>query len=88
MRKPTKRSCSSGSPSAKRSKGGSGTVGLPLAAVHHGVDPFDRLPDDLVIAVLAELAARSARPSDLVAPALTLVTWLHRCVPASLRGVS
>lgn len=73
MRKPTRRICSTGAAGAKQSWGG--IVALPLAAAgHQGVDPLDRLPDDLVIAVLAGLAAGATCPADLAAAALTLVT--------------
>lgn len=68
MRKPTRRACSIG---AKRSKGV--VAAPPLAAHGHlGVDnAFERLPDDLVITVLAGLAACAACSADLVAAALT-----------------
>ncbi|PVH34212.1 hypothetical protein PAHAL_8G173000 [Panicum hallii] len=36
-----------------------------------GVDAFDRLPDDLVLALLAGIAARAGGPADLAAAALT-----------------
>lgn len=78
MRKPTRRICSTGAAGAKQSWGG--IVALPLAAAgHQGVDPFDRLPDDLVIAVLAGLAAGATCPADLAAAALTLVTLRPPC---------
>ncbi|CAO2141678.1 unnamed protein product [Urochloa humidicola] len=64
MRKPkTRRS----SLTARRSSTGRGGGG----AVHGGVvDAFDRLPDDLVLAVLAGLASRATSPADLAAASL------------------
>ncbi|XP_062181816.1 F-box protein At1g67340-like [Phragmites australis] len=42
-----------------------------LVVGHRGLDAFDRLPDDLVIAVLAGLAKRAACPADVAAASLT-----------------
>ncbi|CAM0150172.1 unnamed protein product [Urochloa decumbens] len=72
MRKPTRRS----SLMVKGSAGGGvgRTAAAPLTkrgAVSAGVDAFDRLPDDLVLAMLAELVARASNPADLAAAALT-----------------
>ncbi|CAO2148862.1 unnamed protein product [Urochloa humidicola] len=65
MRKPTTRRSSL---IAKRSSTAGGGGG---GAVHGGAgDAFDRLPDDLVLAVLAGLAARATSPADLAAAAL------------------
>ena len=69
MRKPTKR--------RSRLIRGGGAEAATLAAKrrvafgHGGVDAFDRLPDDLVLAVLAGLAARAGSPADLAAAAMT-----------------
>ncbi|XP_034607106.1 F-box protein At5g50450 isoform X1 [Setaria viridis] len=71
MRKPTRRSSL-----VKKGSGGRTTAVLlakqELVLGHGGgVDAFDRLPDDLVIAVLAGVAACAAGPADLAAAALT-----------------
>ncbi|XP_062196947.1 F-box protein At1g67340-like [Phragmites australis] len=72
MRKPARRSNSN-----KWRRGGSEKAVPPakqrllLLVGHGGVDSFDRLPDDLVLAVLAGLAARAPCPADLAAAALT-----------------
>ncbi|RCV38185.1 hypothetical protein SETIT_8G121900v2 [Setaria italica] len=71
MRKPTRRSSL-----VKKGSGGRTTAVLlakqELVLGHGGgVDAFDRLPDDLVLAVLAGVAACAAGPADLAAAALT-----------------
>jgi len=74
MRKPTTRSLSKhGSCGGGNSKAAT----LPakqkvVVSGHRGivVDAFDCLPDDLVLAVLAGLAARAGCPADLAAAAL------------------
>ena len=71
MRKPTTRSGLN-----KGSYGNSKAATLPakqkVVSGHRGivVDAFDCLPDDLVLAVLAGLAARAGCPADLAAAAL------------------
>jgi len=71
MRKPTTRSGLN-----KGSCGNSKAATLPakqkVVSGHRGVvvDAFDCLPDDLVLAVLAGLAARAGCPADLAAAAL------------------
>ncbi|TVU25410.1 hypothetical protein EJB05_27905, partial [Eragrostis curvula] len=64
MRKPTRRSSSLSCSAGK-------AAGLPLMLARRAVDAFDGLPDDLVIAVVAGVAARAACTADLAAAALT-----------------
>ncbi|CAL4993360.1 unnamed protein product [Urochloa decumbens] len=73
MRKPTRRSTSLMAKGSTRGRGGrtAAKQGTVSGHCHGGVDAFDRLPDDLVLAVLAGLAARASSPTDLAAAALT-----------------
>ncbi|WVZ51814.1 hypothetical protein U9M48_002924 [Paspalum notatum var. saurae] len=88
MRKPTRHSRLN-----KGSGGGSTAAKLPakqrLVLGRRGVDAFDRLPDDLVLSVLAGLAARAACPADLAAAALTCRKFRELAAhPAVLSRVS
>nr|CAB3489803.1 unnamed protein product [Digitaria exilis] len=68
MRKPVRRRSSL----IKGSRDGDVSKASRLVFGHGGgVDAFDRLPDDLVLAVLAGVAARAASPADLAAAAMT-----------------
>ncbi|KAF8694066.1 hypothetical protein HU200_038519 [Digitaria exilis] len=68
MRKPARRRSSL----IKGSRGGDVSKASRLVFGHGGgVDAFDRLPDDLVLAVLAGVAAHAASPADLAAAAMT-----------------
>lgn len=43
---------------------------------YSGCDSFDSLPDDLVLYILARLAASARRPSDFVSVLMTCVIWV------------
>ncbi|CAN6381263.1 unnamed protein product [Urochloa humidicola] len=63
MRKPTRRS------SLTTKQRGTAVLPTSTGAGAAVVDAFDRLPDDLVLAVLAGVAARASSPADLAAAA-------------------
>ncbi|KAL6659825.1 hypothetical protein ACP70R_002654 [Stipagrostis hirtigluma subsp. patula] len=71
MRRPTRRLSLIGGAASGSGDADARPGKLLVAVGRHGVDAFDRLPDDLVLAVLAGLAARAACPADLAAAALT-----------------